>query len=309
MKFFLQILLFFLLVTQIHYPQWTNQNLVPDHNDLWSTFFVDDITGWIVGSGGFIKKTTNAGNEWFQQNSGTTLILKSVQFVNQNTGWICGESGLILKSTDGGTSWDSLASGTTQHLSDIYFYDTDTGYVVGFNGTILKTINGGSSWTNLSSGTTNDLYSMDFVDAFTGYAAGEINDTSSVIKTTDGGINWSMGGNWLDKKSPCKSIIIDGGSSNNLFITNSDGIFYSADAGITWVLKNKGMNLISISVIKIIDNKIYAGIHNISLGEYNLSTQVPKWEMLPKFYTKQTIKKLISFGNTPTDMLALEGGG
>ena len=102
MKFFLQILLFFLLITQIHYPQWTNQNPVPDGNDLWSTFFVDDSTGWIVGSGGFIKKTTNAGNEWIQQNSGTTLILKSIQFVDQNTGWICGESGLILKTTDGG---------------------------------------------------------------------------------------------------------------------------------------------------------------------------------------------------------------
>ena len=70
---------------------------------LWSTFFVDDSTGWIVGSGGFIKKTTNAGNEWILQNSGTTLILKSVQFVDQNTGWICGESGLILKTTNGGS--------------------------------------------------------------------------------------------------------------------------------------------------------------------------------------------------------------
>ena len=41
------------------YSQWTNQNLVPEGNHLWSTFFVDDNTGWIVGSDGFIKKTTN----------------------------------------------------------------------------------------------------------------------------------------------------------------------------------------------------------------------------------------------------------
>ena len=36
---------------------------------------------------------------------------------------------------------------------------------------------------------------MDFVDAFVGYAAGEVNDTSSVIKTTDGGASW------IDKSS------------------------------------------------------------------------------------------------------------
>lgn len=70
----LRILIFFLLVTQIQYAQWTNQNPVPDGNDLWSTFFVDNNLGWIIGSEGFIKKTTNAGIEWVQQNSGTSLI-------------------------------------------------------------------------------------------------------------------------------------------------------------------------------------------------------------------------------------------
>jgi len=234
MKYFLQILLFFLLITQRQYPQWTNQNLVPDHNDLWSTFFVDDSTGWIVGSGGFIKKTTNAGNEWIQQNSGSTLILKVVQFVDQNTGWICGEAGLILKTTDSGANWHSLTSGTIEHLSDIHFYDADTGYVAGFNGTLLKTTNGGANWTSLSSGTTNDLFSMDFVDAFTGYAAGEINDTSSVIKTTDGGATW------IDKSSRFPAtrgncLAVEFIDATTGFIGGSSPFFYkTTDGGDTW---------------------------------------------------------------------------
>ena len=236
MKSFLQILLFFLLVTQLHYPQWTNQNPVPDVNLLWSTFFVDNNTGWIIGSGGFIKKTTNAGDEWIEQNSGTTLTLKSVQFVDQNIGWICGEAGLILKSTDGGANWASLASGTTEHLSDIYFYDADIGYIVGFGGTIIKTTDGGLSWTSLPSGTTNNLYSMDFVDAFIGYAAGDVNETSSVIKTTDGGASW------IDKSSgfprtdgSCLAVeFID---ANTGFIGGGDysGFLYkTSDGGDTW---------------------------------------------------------------------------
>ena len=236
MKSILYIFLFCLFLTQFHYSQWTNQNPVPDVNDLWSTFFVDDSTGWIVGSGGFIKKTTNAGNEWIQQYSSTTLILKSVQFADRNTGWICGEAWLILKTTDGGTNWDSLASGTTQHLSDIHFYDADTGYVAGFNGTILKTTNGGLSWISLFSGTTNDLYSMDFVDAFIGYAAGEVNDTSSVIKTTDGGVSWiDKSGGFPVTSGSCLTVeFID---ANTGFIGGGDSysfLYKTSDGGNTW---------------------------------------------------------------------------
>ena len=101
MKSLLHILFFFVMVTQLLYPQWTNQNPVPDGNDLWSTFFIDD-TGWIVGEDGFIKKTTNAGLDWIQQTSGTTITLRSVQFIDQNTGWICGDGGLIISTTNGG---------------------------------------------------------------------------------------------------------------------------------------------------------------------------------------------------------------
>lgn len=237
----LRILFFFLLMSQIQFAQWTNLNPVPDGIDLWSTFFIDDSTGWIVGTGGFLKKTTNAGNEWIQQNSGTTLTLKSIQFVNNNTGWICGESGLILKTTNSGNTWDSLASGTTQHLSDIYFFDADTGYVVGFGGTILKTTNGGAYWTSLNSGTSNDLYSMDFVDAFTGYAVGEVNDTSSVIKTTDGGASW------IDKSSGfpatnSRCLAVEFVDTNNGFIGGGNNLYKTIDGGDSWSLSEASIS-------------------------------------------------------------------
>ena len=185
-------ILSFISVVNIH-PQWTNQNPVPDGNDLWSTFFVDDNTGWIVGSDGFIKKTTNSGLDWIQQKSGTTLTLKSIQFTNLNIGWICGEEGIILKTTNGGLNWSSLMSGTIENLTDIQFCDANTGYIVGYSGTILKTTNGGLSWTSQTSNTISDLFSVDFVDNFVGYAVGRKLSTSNsykIMKTTDGGMNW-----------------------------------------------------------------------------------------------------------------------
>ena len=231
------------------YPQWTNQNPVPDGNDLWSTFFVDDSTGWIVGSEGFIKKTTNSGVDWIEQKSGTTLILKSVQFITQNTGWICGEGGLILKTTDGGLNWISLTSGTTEDLTDIEFCDLNIGYIVGSEGTILKTTDGGSTWISQSSGTYNDLLSVDFVDARIGYSVGGehlILDSFRILKTTDGGLNW------LEKPLPTQHTdwtslntveFVDAntgwiGIGTNAMHTGS--IYKTTDGGDTWTQQYYG---------------------------------------------------------------------
>jgi photosystem II stability/assembly factor-like uncharacterized protein len=187
---FFLIFITFILFSKLSYSQWTNQNPVPNGNDLLSTFFIDDNTGWIVGSEGFLKKTTNAGIDWIMQNSGTNLTLKSVQFVTQNTGWICGEGGLIIKTTDGGLSWIQLTSGTTEHLTDIHFCDLNKGYIVGNNGTILKTTNGGFVWNSLPTGVVFDLNSVDFVNSLVGYAVGGDYDEWKVIKTTNGGDSW-----------------------------------------------------------------------------------------------------------------------
>ena len=247
MKKLYLVTLLVILISSIIHSQWTNQNPVPDGNDLWSTFFIDD-TGWIVGSGGFIKKTTNAGLDWIQQNSGTTLTLKSIQFVNINTGWICGEGGLILKTTDGGLNWFSLTSGTNEHLTDIHFYDIDIGYVVGYGGTILKTTDGGSVWMSQSSGTSYELTSVDFVDALLGYAAGYEIGNFIILKTTDGGLNW------FEKQHPSAS----GNNSLNTieFIDantgwigigddamNTGSIYKTTDGGDTWTQQYYGYEL------------------------------------------------------------------
>ena len=190
----LQFLSLLFFVTSVLNAQWTNQNPVPDGNNLWSTFFINDSTGWIIGSDGFIKKTTNAGLDWLQQSSNTNLTLKSVRFFDENRGWICGENGLILKTTNGGQNWFELTSGTTNQLTDIHFCDSSCGYAVGYSGTILKTTNGGTSWFSQSSDPTYDLYSTDFVDALIGYAVGGdfrvFGYNYKILKTTDGGLNW-----------------------------------------------------------------------------------------------------------------------
>jgi photosystem II stability/assembly factor-like uncharacterized protein len=240
MKKLILLLYTLLLTTGITYPQWNNQNPVPDGNNLWSTYFIDDNIGWIVGSNGFIKKTTNTGLDWFQQSSGTTASLKSVQFSDENTGWICGGEGLILKTTNGGQNWFELSSGVTENLTDLHFTDSNTGYVVGYNETILKTTDGGTTWVTQSIGSTFDLYSVDFLDSNLGYAVGG-RDSSNFLKTTNGGVVWTrttldLGGLSTLILNCVEFINANDGwiGSEGQFLNHSGNISRTTDGGQTW---------------------------------------------------------------------------
>ena len=88
----------FLLVSFLSfstYAQWVLQNSGTQLN-LNSIFFIYSNTGWVVGNGGIILKTTNGGSNWFTQSGGTTDNLYSVHFENSNVGWIVGEDVRIL---------------------------------------------------------------------------------------------------------------------------------------------------------------------------------------------------------------------
>lgn len=62
--------------------------------------------GYVVGAAGIIFKTTNGGENWARQSSGTSNSLSSVFFTDINTGYIVGGNGMILKTTNGGTFID-----------------------------------------------------------------------------------------------------------------------------------------------------------------------------------------------------------
>ena len=70
-----RILVIFLLTYSVNNAQWVWQNPLPQGNPLGSIYFVDSNTGWTVGTGGTILKTTNGGDSWETQNSGTEEYL------------------------------------------------------------------------------------------------------------------------------------------------------------------------------------------------------------------------------------------
>ena len=114
--------------------------------------------------------------------------------------------GEIYKTTDGGSHWigvsikDSTGKIFGQPFTSLQFLDENTGYILGLDyqasqnyrvpNQIYKTSNGGKSWENIHSFDDrlgNRLASMCFLDTHTAYAVGY----SSILKSTDGGANWS----------------------------------------------------------------------------------------------------------------------
>lgn len=77
----------------------------PQKTDYYSVKFANDTTGWIVGSGGVILKTNNAGKKWFLTKSPMLNSLFALDFENENVGWVVGSNGTILKTSTGGGTY------------------------------------------------------------------------------------------------------------------------------------------------------------------------------------------------------------
>jgi len=133
--------------------------------------------------------STSNYSQWFQQISGTSTYLRSIENTENEIVYIAGNNGTLLKSTNGGDVWFSLVSGTSNHLWDMEFINSNIGYCVGYGGTILKTTDWGLTWFPKTSGTTENLYCIFIVDSNNLYI-GSTNGT--ILKSIDGSEEWSI---------------------------------------------------------------------------------------------------------------------
>src|SRR6185503_18161986 len=71
---------------------------------LTGVWFADADTGTVVGYAGTILRTTDGGQTWAPQDSGTALDLFDVFFTDTRTGSVVGEAGTVLRTLTGGVS-------------------------------------------------------------------------------------------------------------------------------------------------------------------------------------------------------------
>ncbi|NOX85320.1 MAG: hypothetical protein GXO86_05055 [Chlorobi bacterium] len=147
--------------------------------------------------------------------------LNCVAFSDSNSSVIYtgSPSGGLWKTFDGGTTWTALTDDNdVLGVSDVVVIsasstDDDTLYIA------TGDRDGGSLW-GLGGGQSND------------------NNTIGVLKSVDGGANWSATAlTWLtsDKKT-LNRLLIHPADNDSIYAAGTDGVFLTTDGGTTWPL-------------------------------------------------------------------------
>ncbi|MBN2057376.1 MAG: IPT/TIG domain-containing protein [Candidatus Saganbacteria bacterium] len=215
-----------ILKTTDYGANWAAKKAELTNRNLYAVHFPSASIGFAAGHNAannwsYILKSTDGGESWDDNLDSSTDIqaIYDIFFINDTTGWACGSiSGTnpsIIYTTNGGTSWNNLGGGAGKPgvytYEGIFFVNASTGWVVGHdNGTsggkIYKTTDSGSNWAaeNYPDLKNADrLFDVYFINATTGWIAGYIHDfgvggtNAMVLKTTDGGANWTTNNSGL----------------------------------------------------------------------------------------------------------------
>jgi len=187
---------------------WRN-NWLPDvpTRDAWDMSFIDEQTGYLLGSRytdpdpTILYKTTDGGASWSPVDGAKIGVLGAtvtIDFVSERVGWAGG--GAVLKTVDGGATWQKQVPTAT--VRQFFFFDEDRGFAVGGK-TILKTLDGGAAWENVTppDPRIDDLRGVFFTDADNGWVVGRAPDETKngklykhtiLLRTTDGGASWRL---------------------------------------------------------------------------------------------------------------------
>jgi len=186
--------------------------------EIFSLYFINNLTGWSFGDN-MIIKTTNGGVNWIILNNTSSIrnakftdeqhaygydgnkllrttdggvnwahvtadFITDYSFINALTGWVVSSidtSALIQKTTNGGNSWNSV-SVTDENINKIKFINQSTGYLLSYN-RLYRTTNSGVVWRRVSIPTSLRIFAMDISDENTGWLCGE---NSVILKLENG---------------------------------------------------------------------------------------------------------------------------
>lgn len=197
-----------------------------------------------VGEHGVIIISDDEGKTWRQAREvPVSATLSAVTFVDAQHGWAVGQWGVILATNDGGETWqkERMDLSVDQPLFSVLFTNSQDGIAVGLWSLMLATHDGGKTWTKVTvpkppgaGRADRNLYHIFADHQGVLYIDSE---QGMVLKSTDGGTNWSYqatGGKgtlWTGVALPDGRIVV-GGLLGSLY--------QSSDSGATWTALNPG---------------------------------------------------------------------
>ncbi|MDX1741897.1 MAG: YCF48-related protein, partial [Rhodothermales bacterium] len=157
--------------------------------DLYDVHFADEMNGWAVGRNSVIVHTTDGGQSWSTQPSGTANWLYGIHAHSPDEAVAVGLGGTVIRTLNGGQDWIPQTSTTLERLTSVYFVDSEYGWATGTGGTIIHTRDGGHNWERQETGTFGILDDIAFADRMAGWAVG---DQGEVFVSEDGGETWTL---------------------------------------------------------------------------------------------------------------------
>lgn len=258
MKHFYTIITAALVLNNFSYSQeWELKNPYPTGRNIISAYFISPDTGWLGTELGDIIKTTDGCTTFKRTYTDKKYNVYSLNFPTPDSGY-AGCSGAVLKTEDGGYTWSEKLNAKNINIYAVWFHNTKSGLAVGSQGRIYRTVDGGNSWDLISSTLNNNDYYIGifFIDSLTGFISGKISGSSLVIKTVNGGLNWSI----TNMPEMGNGISFD---NNNGILTGATAgqFFFTSDTGLSWQQKQLNSDLsfdnayIKDSLILLIDKK------------------------------------------------------
>jgi photosystem II stability/assembly factor-like uncharacterized protein len=283
-KLFLVLVIMFVQKTTI--AQWIEQPTPSPIFNLFSFSFPSVNTGFAVGYGNRMIKTTNSGNNWFNISifSNTAQDLNSVWFNNENTGWMCSTNDTLYHTTNSALTWNRQMK-LQSDGQKIFFIDSNTGWILA-QPRLYKTTDAGLNWAVVN--TQMGQY-FTFSSANTGWMASYPGGGSIIHKTTDGGSTWAAQYSTSDFRVIYSLEFID--DNTGWAAGYREHILKTTNGGVNWIQQRDMGNSTPLVSMDFIDNNtgwvtggsgysLYTLNGGTTWNQINLSAGSPKVKFL-----------------------------
>jgi photosystem II stability/assembly factor-like uncharacterized protein len=211
-----------------------------------------------------LNKSTDGGVTWTESLTGHDVYALAFDPSAPATVYAgTGDEG-VLRSTDGGVSWNPVKAGAVDqpgpYVVALAIDPTAPATIYASTGAaVFKSTDGGGTWTKSVGGNAVGSFAIDPSAPATIYAG---TGGNGVLKSTDGGVNWSPVNAGLTGYNVA-ALAIDPSTPTTLYAGTLDaGVFRSTDAGGSWTPINAGLGSLAVNALAIdpsTPTRLYAG--------------------------------------------------
>ena len=208
--------------------------------------FLNSKTGYILGSNGYLIKTSDYAKSWSQsfiEKDSSGVMTSTMSFINDSTGYIYGTwnvlngdfYGILYKTVDGGNHWTKQYYDSAYHLFSMKFFDSMHGIAMNWVNSgsyVMTTANGGLTWETANIDLDPSFNRLFFLGGIC-YATGK---SQKIFKSVDLGKTWSTINTPVSSPNSIRGFYFM--DDNFGFLDCVDKKYKTTDGGITWSIVN-----------------------------------------------------------------------